>query len=79
MKDFEIIKLSTTDEFHCFFNEQEKKDRWINVYTNELFTTPLENNALALYTPAHSQLNYLMEYKLKALQMMSQMTKFSRL
>lgn len=51
MKDFEIIKLNAADEFHSFFNEQEKKDRWINVYTNELFTTPLENNELALYTP----------------------------
>lgn len=51
MKDFEVINLKSHDEFKAFFTEQEKNDRWVAVYTNELYATPLEDNELALYTP----------------------------
>lgn len=51
MKDFEVKNMTEPQALHEFFSNQEKNDRWLNVYTKELYTTPLENNELALYTP----------------------------
>ena len=51
MKDFEVKNMTELQMLHEFFSNQEKNDRWLNVYTKELYTTPLENNELALYTP----------------------------
>lgn len=51
MKDFEVKNMKDPQVMHEFFSNQEKNDRWLNVYTKELYTTPLENNELALYTP----------------------------
>lgn len=40
MKDFEILKLSES-QTKDYFEKQEKTDRWITIYTNELEVTPL--------------------------------------
>lgn len=51
MRDNEIVKLNDGNEFHRFFLDQEKEDLWLDVYTKELYTTPLENNELNLLMP----------------------------
>ena len=49
MKDFEQKKFKNENTALDFFNEQEKTDRWIRVYTNEMETAPLENCKLNLF------------------------------
>lgn len=51
MRDNETLNFNDTNEFHSFFREQEKNDLWMNVYTKELYTTPLENNELNIFMP----------------------------
>lgn len=48
MQDFEEKKFSDENTALDFFNEQERTDRWVRVYTNEMETAPLENCKLNL-------------------------------
>lgn len=48
LKDNQEIFLDLT-KVHEYFKEQEKSDKWIPVYTNELETLPLEDNELNLH------------------------------
>lgn len=51
LMDNEILSFVDNSQMKTYFKEQVVSDRWVNVYTNELETVPLEHNELNLLVP----------------------------
>ena len=51
LKDNDVLSFADNTQMKEYFKNQESTDRWVNVYTNELETVPLEHNELNLFVP----------------------------